>query len=169
MNWGIAFATITTSGRQTITAANCARARLRIVADHQREKLTMARRRILRRLRSMVGASWRHEYSPKEISIPKTQRSISTFRMSKRIVPARMPRSKLLLRRTRNTFLSTSTLSKSYRNARKAKETIWLEGSAPHNWRNIALHSVESHCITRLESVGPLEAHFHPYGWAAGP
>ena len=33
-------------------------------------------------------------------------------------------------------------------------------------WR---LHSVESHCITRLESVGALEAHFHPYGWAAGP
>ena len=31
------------------------------------------------------------------------------------------------------------------------------------------LHSVESHCITRLESVGLLEAHFHPYGWAAGP
>src|SRR5580765_3534976 len=26
------------------------------------------------------------------------------------------------------------------------------------------LHSVESHCITRLESVGPLEAHFIPMG-----
>jgi len=30
-------------------------------------------------------------------------------------------------------------------------------------------NSVESHGITRLESVGPLESHFHPYGWAAGP
>ena len=169
MNWGIAFATITTSGRQTITAANCARARLRIVAEHQGEKLTTARRRILRRFRSMVVPHGDMSIRRKEILTPKTQRSISTFRMSKRIVPARMPRSKLILRRTRNTFLSTSTLSKSYRNARKAKETIWLEGSAPHNWRNIALHSVESHCITRLESVGLLEAHFHPYGWVAGP
>ena len=33
MSWGIAFATIMTSGRQTIMVANCARARLRIVAE----------------------------------------------------------------------------------------------------------------------------------------
>jgi len=41
-----------------------------------------------------------------------------------------------------------------------------LEMAIFHQLRN---HSVESHCITRLESVGLLEAHFHPYGWAAGP
>ena len=49
---GHAFATIKTSGRQTIMVANCARARLRIVAEHQRGKLTMSWRRIISRFRS---------------------------------------------------------------------------------------------------------------------
>ena len=55
MSWGIAFAPIKTSGGQTIMVANCARARFRIVAEHQRENLTTARRRILRRFRPMAS------------------------------------------------------------------------------------------------------------------
>ena len=36
MNWGTAFAAITTSGRQTTMVIDCARARCRIVAEHEK-------------------------------------------------------------------------------------------------------------------------------------
>ena len=56
MSWGIAFAMIKMSGRQTIMVAICARARLRIVAEQQGRKLTMARPIIIGRFRWMAGA-----------------------------------------------------------------------------------------------------------------
>jgi hypothetical protein len=47
------------------------------------------------------------------------------------------------------------------------KTKIRLDYDRPSHGR--PLHSVESHCITRLESVGPLEAHFHLYGVGRRP